>query len=97
MKYLKKNGFKVIEKNYLCKSGEIDIIASKENCLYFIEVKASDEYDTIEMLRAAKKKRLIKSIELYLLKHPQYQDMDLALHLLTVANGKCELVEDILA
>ncbi|MBI2608408.1 MAG: YraN family protein [Deltaproteobacteria bacterium] len=37
--YLEKKSFKIIEKNYSVKVGEIDIIASKNNVLHFIEVK----------------------------------------------------------
>jgi len=39
-KFLKKNGYKIIEQNYRCKSGEIDIIARDGRVLAFIEVKA---------------------------------------------------------
>jgi putative endonuclease len=38
--YLKKQGFKIIERNYGQKWGEIDIIAIKEDRIYFIEVKS---------------------------------------------------------
>lgn len=37
--YLKNNGFKIIIRNYRAKFGEIDIIAEKENKLFFCEVK----------------------------------------------------------
>lgn len=38
--YLLKNNYKIIDKNFLCKQGEIDIIAiSNVNELIFIEVK----------------------------------------------------------
>lgn len=39
--YLEKNHYKIIQRNYRCKIGEIDIIAfdKKENELAFIEVK----------------------------------------------------------
>ncbi len=40
--YLKKNKYKVLEKNYKNKLGEIDIIAKKKDVLVFIEVKARD-------------------------------------------------------
>lgn len=40
--YLKKNGYKIIEKNYKTKIGEIDIIASYKKSIVFIEVKARD-------------------------------------------------------
>lgn len=37
--YLKKKGYKILEKNFLTPLGEIDIIARKEKWLCFIEVK----------------------------------------------------------
>ena len=37
--YLKLHGYKILERNYKNKIGEIDIIATKENYLIFIEVK----------------------------------------------------------
>lgn len=41
-RYLKKHGFNIIERNYTRKWGEIDIIAIKDNVLYFIEVKSQE-------------------------------------------------------
>lgn len=38
--YLIKNKYKILEKNYRCKYGEIDIIAFKQNILVFFEVKS---------------------------------------------------------
>ena len=38
--YLLKNGYGVIERNYIKKWGEIDIIAKKSNKLHFVEVKS---------------------------------------------------------
>ena len=40
MGYLKKHGYKIIEKNYRNKIGEIDIIAKDKGTLVFVEVKA---------------------------------------------------------
>lgn len=37
--YLINNNFTVVEKNFRSKFGEIDIIAKKDNKIYFIEVK----------------------------------------------------------
>ena len=39
-RYLKKNGYKIIAKNYFSAHGEIDIIATKNDVLVFVEVKA---------------------------------------------------------
>ena len=38
-KYLVEKGYKIIERNYSCRFGEIDIIAQKNEDLVFIEVK----------------------------------------------------------
>ena len=33
------DGYRIIERNYRCKDGEIDLIAERDDELYFIEVK----------------------------------------------------------
>jgi len=44
--HLKEQGYQILIKNYRTKYGEIDIIATKNNCIYFFEVKtrSSDRY-----------------------------------------------------
>ena len=37
--YLKKNGYEIIEINFRCPIGEIDIVAKEKNDLVFVEVK----------------------------------------------------------
>lgn len=37
--YLKKNSYKILSKNWKTKWCEIDIIARKDGCVYFVEVK----------------------------------------------------------
>ncbi|MEQ1561602.1 MAG: YraN family protein [Nitrospira sp.] len=39
-KWLESNGYKVVDRNYLKKWGEIDIVAKKGSKLHFIEVKS---------------------------------------------------------
>lgn len=39
-KYLLNKEFNIIERNYLCKIGEIDIISYESNSLMFVEVKS---------------------------------------------------------
>lgn len=40
VRYLKKNGYKIVARNYRTPFGEVDIVASKGDCLAFVEVKA---------------------------------------------------------
>ena len=39
IKYLKEKGYEIIERNFRCKQGEIDIIAKAKEEYVFIEVK----------------------------------------------------------
>jgi putative endonuclease len=73
-KYLERKGFRVIERNYLRKWGEIDIVAEKGPLLSFIEVKsvsressAEGTWRPEENVHPAKLKRLHRVIQTYLL------------------------------
>jgi len=44
IEYLKKKGYKVIERNYRCRMGEIDIIALHKGATVFMEVKTRKDY-----------------------------------------------------
>jgi uncharacterized protein (TIGR00252 family) len=57
--YLSENGFKILDRNWKTKWCEIDIVAKKDACVYFVEVKyrSSDsqgsgfDYITAQKLR----------------------------------------------
>ena len=68
VKFLISKGYKVLERNYLIRGGEIDIIALDGDTLVFIEVKArySHEYGLpIEAMTPWKLKALKKSALFY--------------------------------
>jgi putative endonuclease len=59
--FLEKSGYRIIETNYRCPEGEIDIVALKEETLVFIEVrtKRSRQFGRPEeSITSAKKARL---------------------------------------
>jgi putative endonuclease len=39
VKYLSENGYTIVARNYHTKHGELDIIAQKDDLIYFVEVK----------------------------------------------------------
>ena len=45
VEYLQKLGYKVLERNYRCKLGEVDIIALNNDTLVFIEVRTRSSLD----------------------------------------------------
>ena len=68
-KYLQNNNIKVIQRNFYCKFGEIDIIAKDKNELVFIEVKTrtTSKYGKpSDAVNFQKQRHLQKSIEYYL-------------------------------
>lgn len=67
--YLQQNGYQIIEKNFECRQGEIDIIAKEKNEIVFIEVKtrSSALYGLPkEAVDKIKKKHIYRSAEYYI-------------------------------
>lgn len=61
--YLEKNGYQIIERNFRCNQGEIDIIAIQKNEIIFIEVKTRSNAHyglPAEAVNIPKKKHLKK-------------------------------------
>lgn len=72
--YLEKKGFRLLEKNFRSKFGEIDIIAIDQNTLVFVEVKArwSSEFGLPEeAITSWKIRKIIKTADYYQLLHSQ--------------------------
>ena len=67
--FLFDNGFSVVERNFYSRFGEIDIIATKDEILHFIEVKSADEYEkAIQNITKSKLSKIIRTSDIYLKK-----------------------------
>lgn len=69
--YITKLGYKVVERNFECNQGEIDIIAKDKEELVFIEVKTRTDIsygEASEAVTNTKKRHLINSIKYYIYK-----------------------------
>ena len=90
-KYLKNNGFSVIERNFRVYYGEIDIIVKKDKKIHFIEVKTvslenigiEEGIRPEENMHEKKIERLNRAIEIYL-SEKRMEDISWSLQLLTV-------------
>ena len=72
VKYLKKQGYTVLEKNYKTRLGEIDVIVKKDETIIFVEVKTrtSDTYGRpSEAVGYEKQRKYVKVAQEYLLKN----------------------------
>ncbi len=77
--YLEHKGYKILERNYLKKWGEIDIVARKGNKIHFVEVKSvsrelggvthvtNDTYNPEDNMHPWKLQRLGRAVQSYLL------------------------------
>jgi putative endonuclease len=88
-----KHGFNILDRNYTKKWGELDIVAEKENKIYFIEVKSvsretlddlKDNYRAEDNMHPWKVKRMSRTIRTYLLDKNVPENKEWQLDLLVV-------------
>ena len=62
-------GYRIVERNFRCKLGELDIVARDGDILVFVEVRsrADDEHGSaVEMIRRGKQRRVVRVARYYL-------------------------------
>lgn len=77
VRYLKKQGYKILENNYRNRLGEIDIIAKDRETIVFVEVKArrSPLYGNPKWAVTPRKQRKISMVALAYLKSTDQNDV----------------------
>ena len=71
-RYLRLRGYSILERNFSCRAGEIDIVAKKGNFLVFAEVKLrknAEFAEAREFVTYAKQKRILAAAQIYLAGH----------------------------
>lgn len=78
MSFLKKKGYRILETNFRCALGEIDIVARENGDFVFIEVKTrkSGELGYPEQAVGMKKQRKISQVALYYLQVKHLLDVN---------------------
>ena len=94
VRFFENRGFRVIERNYRKKWGEIDIIAEKDSVLHFVEVKSSsvkrffkdgkEAYRPEDHIHAYKKERLTRAVKTYLLENDISKDKNIEINAIIV-------------
>ncbi|WP_028504586.1 YraN family protein [Ruminococcus sp. FC2018] len=67
--FLVRNGYKILDRNYTVRGGEIDIIASKDGTIAFVEVKTRRQdplQEGEQAITPAKKKHIIAAAQRYI-------------------------------
>ncbi len=96
-KYLTEHGFEILEMNYRCKQGEIDIIAREDIYYVFIEVKyrTSTRYGfPQEAVGAAKQRRICGAAGYYLYSHQLGESTPVRFDVAAVLEDKITYIRD---
>jgi putative endonuclease len=67
--YLQQQGYRILERNYRCRQGEIDIVAEEGDVLCFVEVRSSRSQahgSPLETVDRGKQRRVIQAARCYL-------------------------------
>jgi len=77
-KFLRKQGYQIIEKNYHSRLGEIDIVAKEDESIVFVEVKTrcSTDFGLPEEALSYDKRRRLSKLALGYLAHRRIKDIN---------------------
>lgn len=95
--YLSNNGYEVVERNFRCRIGEIDIIAKEAGYLVFIEVKyrSSLQYGAPEMAVDCRKQNTIyKVAQYYYKKNGLSQDYPARFDVVSVLGDDVKIIKN---
>lgn len=91
--FLIEQGYRILERNFSCKLGEIDIIAAEGEVIHFVEVKSGRGFEPIYNISATKLRKIIKTAHAYL----KLKNMDSAfvIDAVTLKDGHLEYHENL--
>jgi putative endonuclease len=95
--FLSKKGFKILERNFLCRFGEIDIVAMDGNTIVFVEVKTRDTQTygrAVESITKSKLKKITIAGGIYAQKH-DLADLPQRIDVLVVERSQIDHLENV--
>ena len=96
--FLKSHGYQILEMNYRCRQGELDIVARRDEMLVIAEVKYRADFacgDPAEAVDVRKQRRICRVTLDYLMRHPQFQEKPCRFDVICVyGDGQIRHIED---
>ena len=89
--FLEKKGFSIVEKNFYCKIGEIDIVAEDNEYLVFVEVKYRKSKRTgsaAEAVNYSKMRKICRTADYYLMTHGFSSTKSVRFDVVAIEEGK---------
>lgn len=97
-RFLKSNGYKIIEKNFRTRFGEIDIVAEEKGVVCFVEVKARTETSyglPEEFVDKRKQVKIVKTAQAYIKqKNIKSRDMRFDIVSVSLASRSCRVIKN---
>ena len=92
VKILRKSGYKILQRNYRCKLGEIDIVCYDRGTIAFVEVKTrhSDAYGPPERSVTEAKKRQIAKVALHYVAEKKIEGIDFRFDVVSIFHTPLE-------
>ncbi len=97
VKYLKKQGYKIITRNYNCGFAEIDIVATKKRFIIAVEVKArtTDEFGMpFQAVDERKQRKIQSALEWFVQRNPKYKEYDFQFDIVSILGDELEHIEN---
>ena len=94
--YLETQGYEILEKNYRCHGGEIDLVAKDGEYLVFCEVKYRKDNSSGHPLEAVDKKKqniIVRCAQFYLMEH-SLEDAAVRFDVVGIAHDETILIKD---
>ncbi len=89
-------GYEIVEQNFRCKIGELDVVARDRGVLVFVEVRSrgDDEHgNAAEMVGRRKQRKVIRVATYYLGTHdPEYEEC--RFDVVAITGGVIEIIKD---
>jgi len=99
-RFLRRHGYTIVERNYRCPRGEVDLIALDRRTIVFVEVKTlrhAGEASPFDAVDARKQRQIARAAEHYLAAR-RLHDRDVRFDVVGVSRAGgdlvCELVQD---
>ena len=93
VEFLENNQYRIVERNFYSRFGEIDIIAMKDKIYHFVEVKSGNSFEPIYNITPSKLKKIIKTMNFYLKK--QKINNAYQIDAIIVKNNSIEMMKNI--
>jgi len=97
VRYLEKKGFQILERNYRCRFGEIDLIARDGRTLVFLEVKYRSSNtcgSPAEAVTRGKQKTICRVADWYCMVHRVSECQPCRFDVVSISGKKIEVIKN---